>query len=161
MKHVILFATLALACAGAQAASGKLKIDVDSPGFVSGSRVIEFENGVPQTIVFSQPSAEKFDPRCSVLGLVSASGEVPTKVALIIAATKFDGGTIEVQTKLLASKAGPTREQLVSVKGDKARCPSIRGEETVITSSVGKAGTEILRATSFDNLELAVKLTAQ
>ncbi|WP_427308983.1 hypothetical protein [Cupriavidus sp. H39] len=161
MKHAVILATLALACAGAQAASGKLKIDVDSPGFVSGSRIIEFENGVPQTIVFTQPSAETFDARCSALGLVSASGEVPTKVTLTVVATKFDDGEIEVQTKVLASKAGPAKEQLVSVKGDKARCPSVRGEESIITSLVGREGTEILRAASFDNLELAVRLTAQ
>lgn len=162
MKHAVLIATLALNCAVAHAASGKLQIDVDSPGFVSGSKVIEFENGVPQTIVFSQPNAEKFDQRCSVLGLVPTSGEVPTQIALTIAATKFDGDSaIYVQTKILATKAGATGEQLVSVKGDKAQCPSLRREETVITSRVGREGTEILRATSFDNLVMAVKLTAE
>ncbi|MFC4523642.1 hypothetical protein [Cupriavidus pinatubonensis] len=161
LKHVALIATLALSCAGAQAASGKLKIDVDSPGFVSGSKVIEFENGVPQTIVFSQPNPERFDPRCSVLGLVPTSGEVPTQIALTIDATKFDGGAVDVQTKLLATKAGATREQLVSVKGDKALCPSLRREETVVTSRVGREGTEILRASSFNNLVIAVKLTVE
>ncbi|WP_354673905.1 hypothetical protein [Cupriavidus alkaliphilus] len=80
---------------------------------------------------------------------------------MTVVATKFDDGEIEVQTKVLASKAGPAKEQLVSVKGDKARCPSVRGEESIITSLVGREGTEILRSASFDNLELAVRLTAQ
>lgn len=160
MKHAIVIATLALTCAGAQAASGKLRIDADSPGFVSGSKVIEFENGVPQTVVFSQPNPEKFDPRCSVLGLVPPSGEVPTQIALTINARIFESGAIDAETKVLATKAGAVGEQLVSVKGEKARCPSLRREESVISSRVGHEGTEILHATSFDNLVIAVKLTA-
>lgn len=118
------------------AATSTIEVKVESKSFLSGSRTLQLEDGVPQTVTLQQPVAEKFDGRCSIFGLIEPDGGIPTTVKIDITANRVDDKNVMTVAKILARKAGDVRETLVSARGDRANCPTISGISTEVSSMV-------------------------
>jgi len=120
------------------AATSTVDVRVESKSFLSGSRTLQLEDGVTQTVTLERPAAAKFDGRCSIFGLLGPDGGVPTIVKIDVTAKRIDDKNVVAKANIQASKVGHVRETLVSTNGDRAECPTI--------SRVSTESTGILRA---------------
>lgn len=165
MKYsLIAVASIAiLVSAHAQADTTKIRLDIESTTFVNGSQLVELQDNVPQTIVFSKPGDRVFDKRCAMFGIVSPDGTVPTNVEVRIVAKRFDDGTVLAHGELKANKVGKVQETQVAINGDSADCPSRAGVLAESNVKVTKGKPQVLYSgwDSKNEATIDVRLTVQ
>jgi len=141
------------------AANTTLEIKVDSETYVSGSRVVELEDGVTKTVVFERTGSVKYDKRCAFFGLIGPDGDVPTTVKVDVTTKRLEGGRVLARADLKASGAGEAREALVSANGDRAVCPSVTGTTSEASANLRVGEPQTVFNSWDDRKEHSIKVT--
>lgn len=153
MKTILAAATIAASLVPfhAEAATGLLEVKVDAPAFVSGTKVIEFENRVPQTVIFGGSTGGKVDAHCALT----------KRVEVKVVAFRYDDGMVDAQAEITAVKTGPTNPALVSATSEQKACPSLHTEVIRVAALLDLQPKEVYRATDGQDLTISVGLTAR